>query len=82
MKVILKKQNYYSQDLLVSKKLTPGKLYEAELLSFTDVITGKTCSPIYIITCDDKKNRRIEVDYFTPQHELRDQILTELGISD
>jgi hypothetical protein len=80
-KVYLKEQDYYPQDFLVSKNITPGNWYVASLTpTIYDTQTLKPADPSYIITCDDGKMRKMGAKYFLTLEEYRQQKLNELGI--
>lgn len=63
------------------KFLTIGKFYYGDLVPrLLDPVTYKPLKDSYIITCDDYKDRRIDIDFFMSISEYRNKRIEELGI--
>ena len=61
--------------------LKVGSMYECELTpTLYDPTTFEPAAPSYIVTCEDGKFRKYDLEHFRDIAEMREEKLKELGI--
>ena len=61
--------------------LKVGSMYECELTpTLYDPTTFEPAAPSYIVTCEDGKFRKYDLEHFRDIVEIREEKLKELGI--